>query len=73
MNQGNKKVPSNHPLRDSQDIQGCIQKIFPGGGKLGPHKRMTLAIMIIAYIYVKLKVWIWAIHGLSWTKYGSLL
>ena len=22
-----------------------------GGGKLGPHKRMTLAIMIIAYIY----------------------
>ena len=28
--------------------QGCIQKIFPGGGKLGPHKRMTLAIMIFA-------------------------
>ena len=25
------------------------------------------------YIYVKLKVWIWTIHGLSWTQYGSLL
>ena len=38
--------------------QGCIQKIFPGGGggggKLGPHKRMTLAIMIIAYIYTSI-------------------
>ena len=35
-------------------MQGCIQKIFPGGGKLGPHKRMTLAIMIIAYIYTSI-------------------
>ena len=37
---------------DSDDcVQGCIQNIFPGGGvKLGPHKRMTLAIMIFAYI-----------------------
>ena len=34
--------------------QGCIQKMFPGGGKLGPHKRMTLAIMIIAYIYTSI-------------------
>ena len=25
-----------------------------GGGKLGPHKRMTLAIMIIAYIYTSI-------------------
>ena len=32
--------------------QGYIQKIFPRGGKLGPHKRMTLAIMIIAYMYI---------------------
>ena len=35
-------------------MQGCIQKIFPGGGKLGPHKRMTLAIMVIAYIYTSI-------------------
>ena len=35
-------------------VQGCIQKIFPGGGKLGPHKRMTLAIMIFAYIYTRI-------------------
>ena len=30
---------------------------FPGGGGgggLGPHKRMTLAIMIIAYIYTSI-------------------
>ena len=25
-----------------------------GGGKLGPHKQMTLAIMIIAYIYTSI-------------------
>ena len=25
-----------------------------GGGKLGPHKRMTLAIMIIAYTYTSI-------------------
>ena len=46
-------------LRDNEQSyqgtnQGCIQKIFPGGGKLGPHKRMTLAIMIIAYIYTSI-------------------
>ena len=27
----------------------AYRKIFQGGGKLGPHKQMTLAIMIIAY------------------------
>ena len=26
----------------------------PGGGKLGSHKRMTLAIMIFAYIYTSI-------------------
>ena len=29
---------------------GMHTELFPGG-ELGPHKRMTLAIMIIAYIY----------------------
>ena len=29
----------------------AYRKFLQGGGKLGPHKRMTLAIMIIAYIY----------------------
>ena len=39
----------------SYSSQGCIQKNFPGGGrKLGPHKQMTLAIMIIAYIYTSI-------------------
>ena len=37
---------------DVYHSEGCIQKNFPGGGKLGPHKRMTLAIMIFAYIYI---------------------
>ena len=32
----------------------AYRKFFQGGGKLGPHKRMTLAIMIIAYIYTSI-------------------
>ena len=43
-----------YKLVSASPYQGCIQKIFPGGGKLGPHKRMTLAIMIIAYIYTSI-------------------
>ena len=32
----------------------AYRNFFQGGGKLGPHKRMTLAIMIIAYIYTSI-------------------
>ena len=30
------------------------ENVSRGGEKLGPHKRMTLAIMIIAYIYISI-------------------
>ena len=37
-------------------LRDAYRKIFQGGvgggGELGPHKRMMLAIMIIAYIYI---------------------
>ena len=39
------------PYRDA------YRKFFQGGGgggELGPHKRMALAIMIIAYIYTSI-------------------
>ena len=37
-------------------MAGMHTEIFSkgGGGELGPHKRMTLAIMIIAYIYTSI-------------------
>ena len=39
---------------DHVSSRDAYRKFFQGGEKLGPHKRMTLAIMIIAYIYTSI-------------------
>ena len=49
-------MPVYRPFSPSMSTSGrdAYRKFFQGGGKLGPHKRMTLAIMIIAYIYTSI-------------------
>ena len=51
-------------------IAGMHTEIFSRGGgegKLGPHKRMTLAIMIIAYIYTSIGLLRFALFAWHWS------